>query len=201
MDFSSSFIIAFLIFSLVSSLTPGPNNTMLLISGVNFGFRRTLPHLTGVTIGFGILVIVVGMGIAEIFTKWPILYTALRYGCAAYLLYLAWQILRSSHVKLKEGAAKPVSFTQAAAFQWANPKAWVMSIVAVTTYIPKSHFVINVTILMTVLLIFVFLSGGTWALFGNWIQRFLHRPHYLRIFNIAMAALLIVSLYPIIWEK
>lgn len=198
MDFSSSFVIALLTFALVSSITPGPNNTMLLISGVNFGFRRTLPHLVGVTIGFGILVMMAGLGLAEIFNQWPLLYTVLRYGCAAYLIYLAWQMLRSTQVQLKDSAKKPVSFVQAAMFQWANPKAWVMAIVGVTTYVPKSHYLINIAMLISILLVFVFLSGSAWALFGNWIQRFIHRPHYLRIFNVAMSALLIFSLYPLV---
>jgi threonine/homoserine/homoserine lactone efflux protein len=171
---------------------------MLLISGVNFGFRRTLPHMCGVTIGFAILVIVASLGLGGLFIKWPVLYTVLRYGCAVYLLYLAWQILRSRHVHVKDDAKKPVSFFQAVAFQWANPKAWTMAIICVTTYVPPQHFFLNIAVLVSILIIFVFFSGGVWTLFGNWIQRFLHRPLYLRLFNTTMAILLILSLYPIL---
>lgn len=198
MIFSSGLFLAFLTFAFVSSITPGPNNTMLLISGVNFGFRRTIPHIFGVTIGFAILVMVASMGLGEMFIKWPFLDTLLRYGCAVYLIYLAWQILRSRQVQINNSAKKPVSFFQAVLFQWVNPKAWVMAIVGVTTYVPIQHFFVNMAILIGVYLVFVFCSGGTWVLFGNWIQRFLHRPHYLRIFNVTMALLLVLSLYPLL---
>ncbi len=194
---SSNLLFAFLTFALVSSITPGPNNTMLLISGVNFGVRRTIPHLLGVTFGFSILVLVSGLGLGEIFTKWPILDTVLRYGCAVYLLYLAWQILHSSQVRVDDQTKKPISFFQALMFQWINPKAWVMAVVGVTTYVPAEHFYLNVMILIGWFIIFVFCSGGAWALCGNWIQNFLHRPNYLRTFNITMAILLVASLYPL----
>lgn len=199
---SSSLLWAFLIFAFVSSITPGPNNTMLLISGVNFGFRRTLPHMLGVTFGFAILVLVSSMGLGAIFMRWPILYTILRFVSAAYLLFLAWQITRSTgQFTAKESANKPISFLKAIMFQWVNPKAWVMAIVAVTTYVSGENFVFNVAILTVVFLIFVFFSAGVWTLFGNWIQRYLHRPHYLRIFNITMALLLVLSLFPLLFEK
>lgn len=201
MIFSSGLLLAFLIFALVSSITPGPNNTMLLISGVNFGFRRSLPHMAGVTIGFAILVAVAGMGLGEVFIKWPVLYTALRYLGAIYLIYLAWQILRSGQLQIKEGNGKPISFFQATAFQWVNPKAWVMSIIAVTTYVPAEHFFLNLIVLISVFIIFVFFSGAAWTLFGNWIQRFLHHPRYLRLFNLAMAILLMLSLYPLLIKE
>lgn len=201
MIFSSGLLIAFLTFALVGSITPGPNNTMLLISGVHFGFRRTIPLILGVTFGFGFLMLVIGMGLGEAFVKWPVLYTLLRYGCAAYLLYLAWCIARSGQIKMKDEAKKPVTFLQAVALQWVNPKAWVMGIVAVATYVPKQNFFANIIVLIGLFLIFVFCSAGIWTLFGSWIQRFLHRPHYLRTFNIAMAILLILSLYPLLVQN
>jgi len=197
MIYSSGLLLAFSIFALVSSITPGPNNTMLLISGVNFGFRRSVPHIIGVAVGFAILVTAAGMGLGEVFVKWPVLYTALRYISAIYLIYLAWRILRSKQLQIKEANKKPISFLQAAAFQWANPKAWVMAIIAVTTYIPEEHFLLNLAMLISLFLVFVFLGSIVWTLFGNWIQRFLHRPDYLRLFNVIMATLLILSLYPL----
>lgn len=201
MIYSSSLFFAFLMFAFVSSITPGPNNTMLLISGVNFGFRRTIPHMLGVTIGFAILVIVSGMGLGAMFIKWPILETILRYVCALYLLYLAWQILRSSQVDAQGEAKKPISFWQAVIFQWANPKAWVMAIIGVTTYVPADHFLLNITVLIGFYIIFVSSSGSIWILFGNWIQKFLHRPHYLRRFNLVMAILLVLSLFPLLQKS
>jgi threonine/homoserine/homoserine lactone efflux protein len=201
MIYSSSLFLAFLMFAFVSSITPGPNNTMLLISGVNFGFRRTIPHMLGVTIGFAILVIVSGMGLAALFVKWPILETALRYTCALYLLYLAWQILRSSQMNTQSEAKKPISFWQAVIFQWVNPKAWVMALVGVTTYVPVDHFFINISVLIGFYIIFVSTSGSVWILFGNWIQKFLHHPNYLRRFNLVMAILLVLSLFPLLQKS
>lgn len=198
---SSSLLWAFLIFAFVGSITPGPNNTMLLISGVNFGFRRTLPHILGVTFGFAILVLVSSLGLGTIFVRWPMLYTILRFVSAAYLLFLAWQIVFSTQPAIKVESKKPLSFLKAIMFQWINPKAWVMSIVAVTTYVSGEHFILNVSILLAVFLIFVLFSAGVWTLFGNWIQRFLYKPSYLRLFNITMAALLVLSLYPLLLEK
>lgn len=196
---SYSILFAFLTFAFVSSITPGPNNTMLFLSGVNFGFRRTIPHIFGVTIGFAILVLVSGLGLGEVFNKWPWLETILRYVCALYLLFLAWQILRSNHVRSNNiERKKPLSFLQAVIFQWINPKAWLMAVIGVTTYVPLQHFFLNMLTLIAVYLIFVFFSGGVWVLFGNWIQRFLDRPQYLRCFNITMAILLVVSLIPLI---
>ncbi|MBS0349797.1 MAG: LysE family translocator [Proteobacteria bacterium] len=192
---SSNLFIAFLTFALVSSFTPGPNNTMLLLSGVNFGLRRTIPHLLGVTFGFALLVFISGLGLGELFTRWPILNEILKYGCAAYLLYLAWQILKTTAVNNNAENKKPISFFQAVLFQWINPKAWLMAIIGITTYAPPDHFVLNVALIIVWYIIFVFCSGGAWTLFGNWIQNFLHRPNYLRVFNIVMAILLVASLY------
>lgn len=201
MIYSSSLFLAFLMFAFVSSITPGPNNTMLLLSGINFGFRRTMPFMLGVTIGFIILVIVSGVGLGAIFVKWPVLDTALRYSCALYLLYLAWQILRSTQLNIQNEAKKPISFWQAVIFQWINPKAWVMAIVGVTTYVPMEHFLLNIMVLIALYMVFVFSSGSVWILFGSWIQNFLHRPNYLRRFNLIMAILLILSLFPLLQKS
>jgi threonine/homoserine/homoserine lactone efflux protein len=194
---SSNLFIAFLAFAVVGSFTPGPNNTMLLLSGVNFGLRRTIPHLLGVTFGFALLVLVSSLGLGELFTRWPILNDILKYGCAAYLLYLAWQILKATPVSSGAQTKKPISFFQAVLFQWINPKAWLMAIIGITTYAPPDHFILNVALIIAWYIFFVFCSGSAWTLFGNWIQNFLHRPHYLRVFNVVMAILLVASLYPI----
>lgn len=190
-------LIAFLMFALVSSITPGPNNTMLLISGVNFGFRRTIPHIFGVTLGFTFMVLMVGLGLGRIFETWPILYTILRYVCAAYLIYLAWQIARSGGFDVEGKNKQPISFLKAALFQWANPKAWVMSIASVTTYAAKENFFIDVVLIAGLYIFFVAFSGGVWTAFGNGCRRFLSQALYLQIFNIVMAIMLVLSLYPL----
>ena len=128
------------LFALVSSITPGPNNVMLATSGLNFGFRRTIPHLLGVSIGFTLMVFLVGVGLGSVFQQVPALYTVLKYAGAAYLLYLAWKIANAGEMKDGVSRARPMTFLQAAAFQWVNPKAWVMAVGIIATYTPPSFF-------------------------------------------------------------
>lgn len=171
---------------------------MLLISGLNFGFRRSIPHIFGITFGFPFMVVIVGLGLGEIFEKYPLLYSILRYACAAYLIYLAWKIARFNQKEVNAEVEKPISFLQAAVFQWANPKAWVMAVVAVTTYTPKENFFTNIGIIAIIFIVILVFTGGIWTAFGNWFRRFLHKPHYLSLFNKAMALLLVLSLYPLL---
>ena len=134
--------LAFALFAFVSSITPGPNNTMLLASGVNFGFVRSLPHMAGVTVGFCLMILLMGLGLGSVFVRFPVLYTVLRYVGGTYMLYLAWKIFRSQPASSTDNnttAAQPMGFTAAAAFQWVNPKAWVMALGSVTTYLPAQH--------------------------------------------------------------
>src|SRR6185295_19173948 len=137
---------ALALFCVVTLFTPGPNNLKLMTSGLNFGFRRGLPHLLGVTLGFALMVLIVGLGLGAILEKWPLLYTVLKYGGAAYLLYLAWQIAVSIP-PTPGGAGSPIGFLQAVAFQWVNPKAWVMAVGAISTYAAVAAFPVNVVII------------------------------------------------------
>jgi len=138
---STELLLAFIAFAFVTSVTPGPNNMMLLASGVNFGVRRSIPHMFGISLGFMLLVAAVGLGLGQVFQRLPVLHDALRYVGAAYLLYLAWKIAQSGAPQSRENAeAKPFTFLQAAAFQWVNPKAWIMAIGAITTYTPQDGF-------------------------------------------------------------
>lgn len=188
---------ALALFSLVSSITPGPNNTMLLSSGVNFGFARTIPHMLGISLGFMIMVIGVGLGLGEIFRRAPVLYSALEIAGATYLLYLAWKIARAGVPK--EGAArKPMTFLQAAAFQWVNPKAWVMAVSGITLYTVHPDFRMNALIIGVFFATINLPSVALWACFGVGLRRFLHNPVAIRVFNVIMAVLLVVSLYPLI---
>lgn len=191
-------LIAFAAYAFVTSITPGPNNTMLLVSGANFGFRPTFPHILGVNLGFSAMVLAVGLGIGGVFVAFPLLHAVLRYGGALYLLYLAWQIARSGGMSGGGGRGKPMTFLQAAAFQWINPKAWIMAIGAVATYTPQNGYFFNILI---VTLIFALVNGPcvtAWAGFGTLLKGLLARPAFLRVFNAAMAMLLVASLYPIV---
>lgn len=189
---------AAMLFALVTSITPGPNNTMLLASGVNFGFRRTLPHLLGISAGVAILSTLVGLGLAQAFARFAWLYTALETLSVAYLLYLAWKIATSSTVQVRDGERRPMRFIEAAAFQWVNPKAWMMVLTAATTIHLHSSLSLNAVFMALVFIVVGFPCITLWAAFGTSLRRVLMQPRYLRTFNWTMACLLVVSLYPIV---
>ncbi|CAB3837111.1 LysE family translocator [Achromobacter denitrificans] len=187
-------------FALVSSITPGPNNVMLASSGLNFGFRRSVPHLLGVNLGFTLMIFLVGIGLGSVFQQVPQLYTVLKYAGAAYLLYLAWKIANSGSMDDGETRGKPFTFLQAAAFQWVNPKAWVMAVGVVATYTPQNGFFANLVIATVVCGVVNLPSIGIWVTFGTALRRVLHRPWAIRAFNVSMALLLVASLYPVALE-
>ena len=194
---SLSALPAGILFALVTTITPGPNNTMLLASGVNFGFRRTVPHILGISAGVVLLMLSVGFGLGEAFRRVPGLYTALEAASVAYLLYLAWKIGTSGELKVRSGDHRPMRFHEAIAFQWINPKAWMMVLTAATTIRMTADFGTN-TLLMAVLFYVVGLPCiCLWAAFGTGVRRFLSNPFRLRAFNVGMALSLVVSMYPL----
>ncbi len=195
MDFS--LIPALVIFATVSSVTPGPNNMMLLASGVNFGFMRTIPHMLGIGVGFTIMVAAVGLGLGEVFRVFPQVQTALKIAGVIYMLWLAWKIGNSGPVGEGDARGRPMTFLGAAAFQWVNPKAWLMAITAVSTY-TNGHSVIGALVVAAAFGAVNLPCVSVWALFGTGLRSILGDAGRVKIFNWAMAALLIVSLYPII---
>ena len=198
---TAEIITALVLFACVASITPGPNNRMLMSSGLTFGWRLTLPHMLGVAIGFTVMIFAVGVGLRAMFEAVPQLYTALKIVSVAYLLYLAWKIAWSG--PLGEGAradAKPITFLQAAAFQWVNPKAWVMAVTAIAAYAPKQAFFTNVLIVSGVVGIVNLPCISAWAMFGTLLRRFLHDARTVRIINIAMALALAASVFPLVLE-
>lgn len=202
MTLSLDLLMGFALFALVTSITPGPNNTMLLASGVNFGFNRTIPHMLGITCGFFVLVVAVGFGLGAVFKTYPMLYTVLRYVGAAYLLYLAWKIAHSGPVSESEkGDSKPISYLGAAAFQWVNPKAWIMAIGAISTYTPMQGYFTNVLVIAAVFALINLPSVSVWAGCGTLLRNVLKDRRWLRVFNWGMAALLVASLYPLFLES
>lgn len=192
---------ALLVFVVVTLFTPGPNNTMLMTSGLNFGFRRGLPHLWGVALGFAFMVLAVGLGLGAVFHAYPALYTALKYVGAAYLLYLAWKIATAGAPEVGDGVDdRAITFLQAAAFQWLNPKGWVMAVGAVSTYAAVAAFPANVAIMAFLFGAFGILSSATWLGFGTGLKRLLTSPRAVRVVNGVMALLLVASLWPILGE-
>jgi threonine/homoserine/homoserine lactone efflux protein len=183
-------------FALVMSITPGPNNTMLLSSGVNFGFRRTLPHMIGITFGCMVMMIAIGLGLGQLFERVPALYTALAAASVAYLLYLAWKIATSTSLSVRKTDQRPMTFLQAVAFQWVNPKAWMMVVTGVTAFRLHENLLMNAVLLAIAFAIVNLPSISVWAAFGIGVRRFLSNPTALRVFNWGMAALLVASMVP-----
>ena len=197
---STELLSALLVFVVVTLFTPGPNNAMLLASGLNFGFRRGLPHLWGVALGFAVMVASVGIGLGAVFQAYPAAYTVLKYAGAAYLLYLAWQIATSGPVEEGETRGRPITFLEAAAFQWLNPKGWVMAVGAVSAYAAVAQFPLNVALIACLFGTFGIVSSATWLGFGTGLKRLLRSPRAVRVVNIVMALLLVASLWPIVSE-
>lgn len=192
-------IMAFIAFAFVSSITPGPNNLMLMSSGANFGFRSSIPHLLGVVIGFAIMIELVGLGVMQLFDMAPISYDILKVLSIVYLLYLAFKIATSVDTGQLESNsdAKPFSFLQAALFQWINPKAWTMALTAVSVYAPEQTLV-SVTIISLLFAVVGFPCVISWIVLGQKMQTWLSKPEYLQKFNWLMAALLIASVVPVL---
>lgn len=190
---------ALLVFALVASITPGPNNLMLMASGVNFGFRRTIPHMLGIGIGFLVLLLGVGSGLGALLTAWPALHLGLKLAGGAYLLYLSWRIATSRSFSSGGGAAaRPMSFLEAAAFQWVNPKAWVMAVTAMALYTDPSAPVLSVLMVSFAFALVNLPSVSTWAGFGVALRGFLADPVRLKWFNVSMGLLLAASLWPML---
>ena len=189
------------LFCFVSSITPGPNNMMLMSSGLTFGWQRTLPHMLGVALGFTAMVFGIGMGMDALFRALPQAQKMLQIISVVYLLWLAWKIARSGPVGDAGGVAgKPLTFWQAAAFQWVNPKAWVMAVTAIAAYAPKQAFFINVIIVSVVFGLVNIPCISSWVLFGNLLRKYLRDPGTVRWINLGMALALVASLYPLVEE-
>ena len=190
--------LALLLFAFTTSITPGPNNMMLFASGVNFGFKRTIPHMLGIGVGFFVLLIAVGLGLGALLHTVPLLYTVLKFAGGAYLVWIAWKIGTSRSLSERESGAEPMSFLSAAAFQWINPKAWVMAVSAMATYTNEQLYLFSVLLVGLAFAVVNLPSVSTWAGFGSALRDWLSVPVRLKWFNITMAVLLVLSLWPML---
>jgi threonine/homoserine/homoserine lactone efflux protein len=193
---SAEALTSLIVFSFVTSFTPGPNNLMLLASGVNFGFVRTLPHMAGIGIGFMLMIVLVGFGLGTLFEALPWLHDAIKIAGMAYMLFLAWKIANSGAIGAGKTAGAPMSFVAAAAFQWVNPKAWAMAVSSLAAYTVPDQFMVSVAAIAIVFGAINLPTVSTWALFGMWLRRFLSNPRAVRIFNWTCASALVLSLVP-----
>lgn len=193
--------IAVMLFVVSSMITPGPNNIMVMSSGLNFGVKRTLPHFLGICLGFPSMVIAIGLGLGTVFVQFPVLHPIIKTFGSLYMLYLAWHIATSSSQLEVSDSKQPLSFFQAVLFQWINPKAWVMSVGAISSYtVLNGHMTQEVLTISGTYLLFAFPCVGIWMLFGVSLKRFLTNQTYLRLFNYSMGALLLISILLMIFE-
>jgi len=191
---------ALVTFALVTVITPGPNNLMLMASGTNFGFARTIPHMLGIGLGFPAMVVCVGLGVMQVFDLWPLSYTLLKLVSVAYLLYLAWKIANAAPpaATAAQAEGRPLTFLQSAAFQWVNPKAWSMALSAITLY-ATGRDLVAVLWVAGVYVGVSAVSTTSWTVLGQQVRRLLKNPARLRLFNRVMAALLVATLVPVLW--
>lgn len=196
------FYLPLIIFCFSTSITPGPNNLMIMLSGVKFGLKKSMPHYLGIILGFCAMVILVGLGLGEIFTRFPILHQIIKYAGALYMLYLAAKIVMSDpHLAKVSGKDKPLSFFQAVLFQWINPKAWIMAIGSVATYTSISgNMFTQILIIGLVYLLSGIPCTGTWLVGGAALSKYLHNPSHMRKFNWTMGLLLALSILLMLFE-
>jgi threonine/homoserine/homoserine lactone efflux protein len=193
-------LIALALYALVTSVTPGPNNLMLLASGVNFGFRQTIPHMLGIALGFTAMVALVGFGLGAVLTLFPIVFNVLRVLALVYMVWLSWKLASSGSLGSGDAKARPMTFIEAALFQWINPKAWAMALTATTLYTVPDMYYLSVILVAGTFGVINLPSVSCWAGFGVALRGFLSVPARLRIFNVGMALLLLLSTLPFIRE-
>jgi threonine/homoserine/homoserine lactone efflux protein len=208
---SAAVIVAIVLFAVSTTVSPGPNNVMLTASGANFGLRRTLPHMLGVIIGFPFLIGAIGLGLGAVFIAYPQIHVILKYLGCAYILWLAFRIASADPVAANGGAGgtggtggnargRPLSFMEAALFQWVNPKAWIMAVSAIATYTNSgaSHY-FQVGVLVAIFMATAVGSSSLWTMVGVGAARMLRTAGQLRAFNMVMGALLVLAIVPILW--
>jgi len=195
---TAEIFLALAAFSFVASITPGPNNLMLFASGVNYGLTRTIPHALGVAGGFAILLICVGLGLGKLLEQFPAAYQVLKLAGGGYLLYLAWRIANSGPLEASEGRGRPMLFREAAAFQWVNPKAWVMAVTSMAVYSDPAVFFTSMTIIVVTFIAINLPCISCWVMFGAGMRRFLANPRTMRVFNVGMGLALAASLWPML---
>ena len=188
-------LLPLLLFCISTSITPGPNNFMLMVSATNFGIRRSLPHFMGICLGFPVMVLIIGLGLASVFSAYPLLYNVIKYVGMVYMMYLTYKIITSVTNTNINGSTQPISFIQAVLFQWVNPKAWIMAVAAVSTYTTKAdNLFYQVLLISFIFLVTLFPSSGIWLLGGSIIQKLVKNQRQLRIFNLVMGAALLASI-------
>ena len=201
--YTLTMIISITSFALASTMTPGPNNIMLLSSGLTFGYKRTIPHALGINFGFPVMVICVGLGVGKLFEVFPFVYTVLKVVGISYLFWMAWHIANTKGSPATQNKNdKPFTFFQAALFQWVNPKAWVVAITSTAAFITDHQIAfIQVMIIACIFFLCGILSTNSWSLGGVMLKRFIQNERLIKIFNITMAILIVGSILPFVFGQ
>lgn len=181
--------VALIVLAAVSAFTPGPNNALVTTSGLNFGFRRTIPHMLGISFGFGGMVFLVALFLGQLFIAFPILHEILRWAGAALLLYVAYQIATSGGLSSRKGEPRPFTLIEAALFQWVNPKGWAMAIAVSAQFVNPNQVFLSCLLLGAVFVFMGFTSSVTWTAIGQGLRRILSSDRSRKVFNISMAIL------------
>lgn len=187
------------VFAVSMSITPGPNNVMVTASGANFGYRRSVRHLLGIGIGFPVMVAAVGLGLGGVFGAVPQVHVVLKYAGSAYILWMAWKIATAGGMsRAGQQPGRPLTFLQAAAFQWVNPKGWVVAVGAISAFTTvRGDLAFEVAAIALTFACVNYPCASLWTLFGVGIGRLLKRGNRLRVFNVAMGLLLVSSIVPL----
>lgn len=193
------YYLAVLTFTFVGAITPGPNNIMLMTSGLNHGVQRSIPHYLGISLGFPVMAAAVGLGMGMIFTAYPALHRVVAIAGAIYLLYLAWKIANAGNPKARRNLQQPLTFIQAASFQWVNPKAWAIAIGAISAFTIPENVAKSIGFIVVAYLLSGFLCMGIWLKLGTSLRTFLHGRR-VQYFNRAMAVLLVLSVMPMVFS-
>jgi threonine/homoserine/homoserine lactone efflux protein len=195
-----SLLVSVAIFSFVTSVSPGPNNTFLLSSGANFGLKKSLPYLNGIMVGLSGMMIALGAGLGVIFTTLPLVYQVLKWVGFAYIVYLAFLIVKSTS-KSETGEPVYIGFVKATTFQFVNPKAWVVVASFMATMVPVDAGIAATIFICVFFLIFTYPGALLWAVAGQVLKDWLSNPLRRRIFNIVSAVLLVLSMVPVLFMK
>lgn len=188
-------------FAFATSITPGPNNIMIMSSGVNYGVQKSLPHMAGIQLGFLLMLLAIGFGAGLILQQQPLLHSVVKLLGAVYLLYLAWKIASAAPEQIETGNSKPLSFWQAIAFQWVNAKAWVMITGAIAAFTSVQGIYWQQLALIALVFLLVGLPcTGSWLLFGAALKKLLTAPKQRQWFNRVMGSVLALSVLPPLWQ-
>lgn len=201
-SFTVTFLISIFLFSFATSMTPGPNNIMLLSSGLTFGYKRTIPHILGVVLGFPFMTICVGLGLGKFFEVYPSAFTILKIIGVGYLLWLAWHIAKSQpNFKENDSSSTPLNFIQVILFQWVSPKNWIKIITAISVYVTSiENALIQIVVITMIFFSTVLMSANSWAVGGIILKKFIKSEIGIKRFNTVMAFLLVCSIVPTLFE-